>query len=66
MPKNSNAKPKQKVSVIPIRVPNDMKQDIERVSQKARLSEADIMRLAIERGIGAVEKMFAKPQEQAA
>ena len=52
--------------VVPLRVPPEMQQQIRSLSDKARLSDADIMRLAIERGISAVEKMFVLPGERAA
>jgi predicted DNA-binding protein len=52
--------------VVPLRVPPDMQKQIRGLSEKARLSDADIMRLAIERGIGAVERMFEPQSEQAA
>jgi predicted DNA-binding protein len=52
--------------VQPLRVPADMQKQIRTLSEKARLSDADIMRLAIERGLGQVEKMFAPQTEQAA
>jgi len=43
-----------------------MRKRIRVASDKARLSDADIMRLAIDRGIGLVEKMFHREEEQAA
>ena len=52
--------------IVPLRVPPDMQKQIRTLSDKARLSDADIMRLAIERGMTAVEKMFERPAEQAA
>jgi predicted DNA-binding protein len=52
--------------VIPLRVPEDLQKQIRTLSNKARLSDADIMRLAIERGINAVETMFAPAEKQAA
>lgn len=54
--------------VVPLRVPPEMQKQIRTLSDKARLSDATIMRLSIERGIAAVEKMFATPipAEQAA
>lgn len=35
-----------------------MQKQIRQLSQKSRLSDADIMRLAIERGLDKVERMF--------
>ncbi|HVX56941.1 MAG TPA: hypothetical protein VHA37_04365 [Candidatus Saccharimonadales bacterium] len=52
--------------VVPLRVPTDLQVRIRATSDKSRLSDADIMRLAIERGMEAVEKMFASPDKQAA
>ena len=46
--------------VMPLRVPPDMQKQIRAISDKARLSDADVMRLAIDRGIAAVEKMFGQ------
>lgn len=46
-------------AVIPIRMPDDMQAKVKALSQKARLSDADIMRMALDRGLEAVEKMFA-------
>lgn len=51
---------------VPLRVPPDMQSKIRALSQKTTLSDADIMRLAIERGLGAVEKMFEQPTTVAA
>ena len=51
---------------IPLKVPLDMQAAIKRVAHASTLSEADIMRLAIERGLAVVEKMFEKPAAQAA
>jgi len=53
-------------AIIPLNVPGDMRKRIRVASDKARLSDADIMRLAIDRGIGLVEKMFHREEEQAA
>ncbi|MDE2101279.1 MAG: hypothetical protein KGL39_28795 [Patescibacteria group bacterium] len=52
--------------VMPLRVPTNTHKQIRALSDKTRLSDADIMRLAIERGIGAVEKMFETPAATAA
>lgn len=52
--------------VMPLRVPQDMQKQIRTLSDRARLSDADIMRMAIDRGLAAVEKIFAKSEEQAA
>lgn len=52
--------------IVPLRVPEDMRLKIRKVSDQARLSDADIMRLAIERGLDAVERMFeAQPRKAA-
>lgn len=52
--------------VMPLRVPGDLQKQIRTLSDKARLSDADIMRLAMERGMSAVEQMFAPAEKQAA
>jgi predicted DNA-binding protein len=54
------------VTTVPLRVPEDMQSKIRGLATKSRLSDADIMRLAIERGIGQVEKMFEPAETQAA
>jgi predicted DNA-binding protein len=51
---------------IPLRVPEEMRKAVRALAEKSSLSDADIMRLAIERGLCAVEKMFEKPTEKAA
>jgi predicted DNA-binding protein len=52
--------------VVPLRVPGDMQKKIRNLSEKSRLSDADIMRLAIERGLGRVEEMFQIAETAAA
>jgi predicted DNA-binding protein len=52
--------------VIPLRVPGDMQKKIRDLSTKSRLSDADIMRLAIERGLARVEEMFQTSETVAA
>lgn len=51
--------------VVPVRVPKDMQQRVRRVSDRAGLSDADIMRMSIIRGLVRVEEMFP-PQAEAA
>lgn len=55
-------------SPVPLRVPGDMQKRIQSVAEKSgnNLSEAAVMRMAIERGIAAVERMFDPPQKKAA
>jgi len=55
-----------KTVVIPLRLPRDMHQQIRTLSAKTNLTDAAIMRLAIERGLANVETMFAKPTTKAA
>jgi hypothetical protein len=60
---------KQKVkpgAVIPLRVPVDMQDSVRRVAESEGLSEADIMRMAISRGLPVLEKLFSKSQKTAA
>jgi predicted transcriptional regulator len=52
--------------IVPLRVPEDVRRRVRDVAEKSRLSDADIMRLAIDRGIAVVEKMFERPTKQAA
>ena len=51
---------------VPLRIRQDMEQAVRELALKSRLSDADIMRMAIERGLGAVERMFAEPEKEAA
>lgn len=51
--------------IVPLRVPVEMQKRIRFLAAKNHLSDADIMRLAIERGFDAVERML-EPQKQAA
>jgi predicted DNA-binding protein len=51
---------------VPLIVPEDMRAKVRSLSQKSRLSDADIMRMAIDRGLGSVEKMFETPDSVAA
>lgn len=53
-------------SVIPIRMPEDMETKIKSLSQKSRLSDQDIMRMALDRGLEVLEKMFDRPAIAAA
>lgn len=57
---------KTEVVVVPLRVPSDMQKRIRTLSDKSRLSDADIMRMAIDRGIHAVERMFERADTAAA
>ncbi len=43
-----------------IRLTKDLERAANRVQQKSGLSQSDILRLAIERGLPAVEKAFAE------
>lgn len=52
--------------VYPLRVPEDMGKRIRKLSEASRLSDADIMRMAIDRGIGALEGALKTPEQQAA
>lgn len=52
--------------IIPLRVPPEMRKQIRDLAEKSNLAEADIMRLAITRGIGTVERMFETAETQAA
>jgi hypothetical protein len=53
-------------AVIPIRMPEDLQSRIRGLSRKNHLSDQDIMRLALERGLGVVEKMFEPAGTKAA
>ena len=64
--KTTNRKSAGGTAVIPVRMPADMQKQIRTVSDMAGLSDADVMRLAITRGIGAVESMFRDPAQKAA
>lgn len=51
---------------VPLRVPEDMQKRIRALANKSRLSDADVMRMAIDRGIGSVEDLFKPAETQAA
>jgi predicted DNA-binding protein len=53
-------------AVIPIRMPEDLQEKIKGISKKSRLSEADIIRMSLDRGLSAVENMFEQPTTVAA
>ena len=61
-----NSLKKTPCAVIPVRMPESMQKQIRSISHKAGLSDADIMRLSIDRGIGVVERMFTHPEPKAA
>lgn len=52
--------------ILPLRVPEEMRLKVRELSTKAGLSDADIMRLAITRGLDRVEKMFEIAERKAA
>lgn len=60
------SKKRSKDMVVPLRVPEEIRTRVKEAAALSKLSEADIMRLSIERGIAAVEKMFEAPETQAA
>ena len=51
---------------VPFKVPEDMKGDVAGLAERTNLSEADIMRLAIGKGLPLLEKMFGEPVKKAA
>jgi predicted DNA-binding protein len=65
MSKKQNKTPADFV-ILPLRVPGDMQKRIRGLAEKSRLSDADITRLAIERGLGKVERMFETADTAAA
>jgi predicted DNA-binding protein len=50
---------------VPVNIPPGMDSEVTKLAAKSGLTKAAIMRLAIERGLGAVEKMF-EPHQKAA
>jgi len=48
---------------IPLLVPDDMRSKVRTLAEKSGLTDAAIMRLAIERGLGSVERMFEPDPE---
>jgi hypothetical protein len=56
---------KQKTAVIPFRMPEDMQKAVRKVATQARLSDADIMRMALDRGLPVLEKMFEHDKKAA-
>ncbi len=65
MSKESKAK-KQLGHPIPLKISRELESQLRTLSQKTNLSMADLMRLSIERGFVAVEKMLEQPAEQTA
>jgi predicted DNA-binding protein len=55
-----------KPQIVPLRVPKEMREKIRSLAEKSHLSDADIMRMAIERGLGALDQFFTTPEKQAA
>jgi predicted DNA-binding protein len=51
---------------IPLNIPPEMRAKLDALKKKSGLSQADIIRLSIERGLGAVERMFEATDKQAA
>lgn len=60
------AKNKATEAVIPIRIPADLKNRVENVAAHSRLTQAEVTRQAIARGIGELEAFFVKPAKVAA
>ena len=56
---------KQKSVVIPVRVPADMQLQIRSIAEQSTLSDADVFRMAVVRGLPALEKMFSLPKKAA-
>lgn len=46
--------------ILPLRVPEDMRVKVRDMATRTRLSDADIMRMAIDRGLVKLEEMFAE------
>jgi predicted DNA-binding protein len=63
----SRASQKKPITVtIPVRMPEDLQQRIKGLTKKTRSSDADVMRQALDRGLGVMEKMFDEPKSVAA
>lgn len=52
--------------IVPLRLPEDMRIKVRELSKKSRLSDADIMRMAIDRGLGSLETLLTIPAAKAA
>jgi predicted DNA-binding protein len=52
--------------VVPLRIPDELSDRVRRVASQEGLSNADVMRMAILRGLPVLEKLLAKPDKQAA
>ena len=55
----------KKRTAVLLNMPPELKSDIRRVAQQVELSEADVMRLAMRRGLERVELMFAQESKAA-
>jgi predicted DNA-binding protein len=62
MAKDRYQKPKN--PIVPLRVPLEMGQRIRTLAEHNHLSDADIMRLAIDRGLRMVEEMLERKPEK--
>jgi len=52
--------------IVPLRIPEDMRIKVRALSPKLRTTDAATMRMAIDRGLAELEKMFAAPESKAA
>jgi predicted DNA-binding protein len=59
-------KKKKLSSPVPLRLPDDMQAQIRKLSERTSLSDQDIMRMALDRGLGMVEKLFEQVATKAA
>lgn len=64
-PKNNRHKKPVK-TVVPIRLPDDVGVKVKELSQSNHLSEQDILRMALVRGLPVLEKLLANPETAAA
>jgi len=62
----SNKNKPAKNQIVPLRVPGELAGKIRTISKKAGLSDAAVMRLAMERGLDRVEAMFEPAAKAAA
>jgi len=64
-PKNNRPKQSAK-TVVPIRLPEDMGAKVKTLSRENHLSEQDILRMALDRGLPVLEKLLLQPDKAAA
>jgi predicted transcriptional regulator len=59
-------KAKTGTTTMAVKMPDELRKSVQQLADRKHLPEGAVMRLAIERGLPLIEKMFAAPSEKAA